>query len=153
MFFPPLLSSEFTEQIKRFLLQMTRQKLTPQLKTRFRAKHCSKFFVFSDQSSEFAEVRHIADFNDSLENSQGPYRMGAERYNHKALQLTIQRSKKFIKATKRLTDSCFPAFLETLQNVHAPKTRQNISNVLIDFLHFLTDIRSGGTRSQKTNQT
>ena len=66
--------------------------------------------------------------------------MGAERYNPKALRLNIERIKQFIKASEGLKNSSvFPVFLESLKNVHAPKSRQNIANVLMDFMNFLTE--------------
>ena len=76
-----------------------------------------------------------------LKNREGHFRMGAERYNPKALRLNIERIKQFIKASEGLTNSSvFPVFLESLKNVHAPKSRQNIANVLMDFMNFLTEM-------------
>ena len=99
---------------------------------------------FADASNEFAKFAYIADYrrilDDYAANRTQLFKLGAERYNEKALKLNIKRAKDFIVASDGLTNaSVFPVFLASLETVHAPKSCQNVANNLIDFMNFLLE--------------
>ena len=66
--------------------------------------------------------------------------MGSERYNEKYMRVNIQRIKKFLIMSEGLKKpSVFPEFLQSLDKVIAPKSCQNVTHAIIDFVTFLTE--------------
>ena len=56
------------------------------------------------------------------------------------MRINLQKTRKFPIKSEGLTNpSIFPEFLQALEKVLAPNTCQNVANVLIDFITFLTE--------------
>ena len=77
-------------------------------------------------------------------------KLGLTKYEPRQLKLNVQRIAAFIVASKGLTKpSVLPTFLASLQNIHAPTSKRNVANALIDFFKYLIEsngIEGLGTR-------
>ena len=66
--------------------------------------------------------------------------MNAPKYADKAILPAIKKIEKFIVASKGLRDmSVYPAFLQSLDKVIAPKTMRNITDAILDFVSFIVE--------------